>query len=343
MTAQNRLSVLFSDIAPADQAALQQRLPTHWHAHFVQNERLVVSDVGDEDTEVLCVFVRTRVDESVLRLLPRVRLVATRSAGFDHIDLQACRRRGIAVCRVPDYGSASVAEHAFALLLGVARHLTQAHERARQGSFAYRGLTGFELEGKTLGIVGLGRIGRHVARIALGFGMEVLAYDPALAQSLDITAAPIAGVRVVTWEQILQSSDVLSLHVPATQATHHLLDGQAFARVKPGMVLINTARGALIDEAALLHALEAGTVAAAGLDVLEQEGDLSPEVPTGCGGLGCDTGWSASSPLLTHPRVLVTPHVGFNTSEAIARILDETISNIAAWHAGRLRNRLDEP
>ncbi|MBN0336229.1 phosphoglycerate dehydrogenase, partial [Pseudomonas aeruginosa] len=99
-------------------------------------------------------------------------------------------------------------------------HLTQAHERARQGSFAYRGLTGFELEGKTLGIVGLGRIGRHVARIALGFGMEVLAYDPALAQSLDITAAPIAGVRVVTWEQILQSSDVLSLHVPATQATH---------------------------------------------------------------------------------------------------------------------------
>ena len=145
MTAQNRLSVLFSDIAPADQAALQQRLPTHWHAHFVQNERLVVSDVGDEDTEVLCVFVRTRVDESVLRLLPRVRLVATRSAGFDHIDLQACRRRGIAVCHVPDYGSASVAEHAFALLLGVARHLTQAHERARQGSFAYRGLTGFEL------------------------------------------------------------------------------------------------------------------------------------------------------------------------------------------------------
>ncbi|MGV8377820.1 hydroxyacid dehydrogenase, partial [Pseudomonas aeruginosa] len=133
MTAQNRLSVLFSDIAPADHVALQQRLPTHWHAHFVQNERLVVSDVGDEDTEVLCVFVRTRVDESVLRLLPRVRLVATRSAGFDHIDLQACRRRGIAVCHVPDYGSASVAEHAFALLLGVARHLTQAHERARQG------------------------------------------------------------------------------------------------------------------------------------------------------------------------------------------------------------------
>ena len=113
--------------------------------------------------------------------------------------------------------------------------------------------------------------------------------------------------------------------------------------MKPGMVLINTARGALIDDAALLHALEACTVAAAGLDVLEQEGDLSPEVPTGCGGLGCDTGWSASSPLLTHPRVLVTPHVGFNTSEAIARILDETISNIAAWHAGRLRNRLDEP
>ncbi len=339
MSAQSRLTVLFSDIASADQAALQLRLPPRWHAHFVQSERLVASDAGDEAIEVLCVFVRTRVDESVLRLLPRLRLVATRSAGFDHIDLQACRRRGIAVCHVPDYGSASVAEHAFALLLGVTRHLTQAHERARQGSFAYRGLTGFELDGKTLGIVGLGRIGRHVARIALGFGMDVLAHDP----SLDAMAEPIAGIRLVTWEQILQSSDVLSLHVPATQATHHLLDGQAFARMKPGMVVINTARGALIDEAALLHALEEGAVAAAGLDVLEQEGALSPEVPTGCGGLGCDTGWTASSPLLIHPRVLVTPHVGFNTSEAIARILDETVSNIAAWHAGRLRNRVDEP
>lgn len=339
MTEDHRLTVLFTDFAPTDQAAMQQWLPAHWHAHFVQREHLVASDTEDGAIEVLCVFVRTRVDESVLRMLPRLRLVATRSAGFDHIDLEACRKRGIAVCHVPDYGSASVAEHAFALLLGVTRHLTQAHERARQGSFAYRGLTGFELEGRTLGIVGLGRIGRHVARIAVGFGMDVLAYDPAFAAS----AARPAGVSLVTWEQVLQGSDILSLHVPATEATRHLIDARAFARMKPGVVVINTARGALIDEAALLRALDDGSVAAAGLDVLEQEGALSPEVPTGCGGLGCDTGWMASSPLLTHPRVLVTPHVGFNTTEAIARIFDETISNIAAWHAGRLRNRVDEP
>ena len=259
MTEDHRLAVLFSDIAPADQAALQQRLPTRWRAHFVESEHLAGSDTEHEAIEVLCVFVRTRVDESLLRLLPRLRLVATRSAGIDHIDLDACRRRGIAVCHVPDYGSASVAEHVFALLLGVTRHLTQAHERARQGSFAYRGLTGFELEGKTLGIVGLGRIGRHAARIALGFGMDVLAYDPAFAAS----AEHPDGVLLVTWEQLLQSSDILSLHVPATEGTHHLLDAQAFARMKPGVVLINTARGALIDEAALLRALDEGIVVAA--------------------------------------------------------------------------------
>ncbi|HEP9100179.1 TPA: phosphoglycerate dehydrogenase [Pseudomonas aeruginosa] len=339
MTGQPRLTVLFTDFAPTDQVAMQQRIPAHWSAHFIQDERLAASHLEEGTIEVLCVFVRTRVDESVLRMLPRLRLVATRSAGVDHIDLDACRQRGIAVCHVPDYGSASVAEHAFALLLGVTRHLTLAHERARQGSFAYRGLTGFELEGKTLGIVGLGRIGRHVARIAVGFGMNVLAYDPGFAAS----ATPPAGVSLVTWEQVLQGSDILSLHVPATEATRHLLDARAFARMRPGVVVINTARGALIDELALLRALDHGSVAAAGLDVLQQEGALSPEVPTGCGGLGCDTGWTASSPLLTHPRVLVTPHVGFNTTEAIARIFDETVANIAAWHAGRQRNRVDEP
>ena len=145
----------------------------------------------------------------------------------------------------------------------------------------------------------------------------------------------------MTWEKLLQSSDILSLHVPATEGTHHLLDAQAFARMKPGVVLINTARGALIDEAALLRALDEGIVVAAGLDVLEQEGALSPEVPTGCGGLGCDTGWTASGPLLAHPHVLLTPHIGFNTREAITRILDETVANIAAWHSGQPRNRVD--
>jgi D-lactate dehydrogenase len=293
-------------------------------------------DAGDGAAalaQVLCVFVRTPVTRELLQRMPALRLVATRSAGVDHIDLAACQERGIAVVHVPDYGAATVAEHTFALLLGLARHLCEARGRALQGSFSYRGLTGFELEGKVLGVVGCGRIGAHVARIAHGFGMKVLTFDPRPRPE----AAISLGIDFVGWSELLERSDVLSLHVPLTPETHHLLDDTAFARIKPGVALINTARGALIDEDALLRALERGTVAAAGLDVLEHEGGAAPEAPMGCGGLGCDRGWGASHPLLRHPRVLATPHVGFNTREAVARILHETIDNIAAWQAGQSR------
>jgi D-lactate dehydrogenase len=164
--------------------------------------------------------------------------------------------------------------------------------------------------------------------------MRVLAFDPRPRPQ----AAISQGLEFVGWAELLERSDVVSLHVPATPQTHHLLDDAAFARLKPGTLLINTARGSLIDEHALLRALDRGIVAAAGLDVLEHEGGSAPEAPMGGGGLGCDRGWQASHPLLNHPRVLVTPHIGFNTREAVGRILHETVENIAAWQAGRPRH-----
>ena len=330
------LRVLFVDVGREDQATLETLRPRSWWPRFVPDTQLDADDGAAALAHVLCVFVRTPVTRELLRGMPALRLVATRSAGVDHIDLAACRESGIAVVHVPDYGAATVAEHAFTLLLGLARHLCEARGRALQGSFSYRGLTGFELEGKVLGVVGCGRIGTHVARIAHGFGMKILTFDPRPRPEATIAL----GIDFVGWSELLERSDVLSLHVPLTPETHHLLDDAAFARVKPGVVLLNTARGALIDEEALLRALDRGSVSAAGLDVLEHEGGAASEAPMGCSGLGCDRGWSASHPLLRHPRVLATPHVGFNTREAVARILHETVDNIAAWQAGQPRNRV---
>lgn len=330
------LRVLFLDVGADDQATLETLRPRSWWPRFVPDAQLAADDAAAALAQVLCVFVHTPVTRDLLQRMPALRLVATRSAGVDHIDLGACRERGITVVHVPDYGAATVAEHTFALLLGLARHLCEARARALQGSFAYRGLTGFELDGKVLGIVGCGRIGTHVARIAQGFGMKVLAFDPGRRPE-----APIApGIDFVGWPELLGRSDVLSLHLPLTPQTHHLLDDDALARVKHGVVLLNAARGALIDEEALLRALERGSVAAAGLDVLEHEGGTAPEAPMGCAGLGCDRGWQASHPLLRHPHVLATPHVGFNTREAVARILRQTVDNIAAWQAGRPQHRV---
>lgn len=330
------LRVLFMDVGREDQATLETLRPRSWWPRFVPDTQLDADDGAAALAHVLCVFVRTPVTRELLRGMPALRLVATRSAGVDHIDLAACRESGIAVVHVPDYGAATVAEHAFTLLLGLARHLCEARGRALQGSFSYRGLTGFELEGKVMGVVGCGRIGTHVARIAHGFGMRVVTFDPRPRPE----ATMALGIEFVGWSELLERSDVLSLHVPLSPETHHLLDDAAFARVKPGVLVLNTARGALIDEEALLRALDRGTVSAAGLDVLEHEGGAVPEAPMGCDGLGCDRGWESSHPLLRHPRVLATPHVGFNTREAVARILHETVENIAAWQAGRPRYRV---
>ena len=330
------LRVLFVDVGPEDRATLEALCPRSWWPRFLPDTHLAADDGATALAQVLCVFIRTPVTRELLQRLPALRLVATRSAGVDHIDLAACREHGIAVVHVPDYGAATVAEHTFTLLLGLARHLCEARGRALRGSFSYRGLTGFELEGKVLGVVGCGRIGTHVARIAHGFGMKVLTFDPQPRPE----AAIGLGIDFVGWSELLERSDVLSLHVPLTPQTHHLLDDSAFTRVKPGVVLLNTARGALIDEEALVRALDRGTVAAAGLDVLEHEGEAAPEAPMGCDGLGCDRGWGASHPLLRHARVLATPHVGFNTREAVARILHETVDSIAAWQAGQPRHRV---
>ena len=289
------------------------------------------------DAEVVSTFIYSRLDRDVLAALPSLKLVATRSTGFDHIDTSFCDERGISVANVPSYGERTVAEHVFALLLAISHRLPEAMERARRGSFSPEGLEGFDLAGKTLGVVGTGSIGRHVIAIARGFAMEVVAHDVAPDEAL----AAELGFRYVGMDELLAGSDVVSLHVPSLPQTRHMLSAAAFPRMKKGVVVINTARGDLIDTPALIQALRSGTVAAAGLDVLPDEPLIREEAELISSGFGDRSDLSAlvaNHVLLRMPNVVVTPHSAFNTREAMQRIVATTVENIRAFADGRPQN-----
>ena len=294
------------------------------------------------DAEVVSTFIYSALDRAVFERLPSLKLVATRSTGFDHIDTAYCAKHGITVSNVPSYGENTVAEHVFALLLAISHRLPEAMEQAQRGHFSPEGLQGFDLAGKTLGVIGTGSIGRHVVRIAKGFGMEVVAVD--VAQDADFARS--AGFRYVSLEELLVLADVITLHVPSLPETHHLLSSSAFTRMKDGVVVINTARGDLIDTRALIQALTSGKVAAAGLDVLQDEPMIREEAELICS-FFCDQydlrNLVANHVLLRMRNVIVTPHSAFNTREAVDRIVQTTVENIHAFLAGTPRNVVAGP
>jgi D-lactate dehydrogenase len=271
----------------------------------------------------VCAFVNDRLDAPVLRQLHAlgVRLAVLRCAGFNQVDLPEAGRLGISVARVPEYSPHAVAEHAVALMLGLARKTHRAHARVREGNFALDGLLGFDFHGRTVGLVGTGKIGQCVARIMLGFGCHVLGLDPA--PNADLMER---GVRYAGLPELLAASDVLSLHCPLTPQTRHLINAAALARMKPGAMLINTSRGAVVDAAAVVAALKDNRLGSLGLDVYEEEGDLffrdlSAEV------LHDDV----FARLLTFPNVLITGHQGFFTDDALRAIAQTTIGNLDAF------------
>ena len=294
------------------------------------------------DAEAISVFVYSRIGEDVLAGMPWLRLIATRSTGYDHIDLEACRRRGVAVCNVPNYGANTVAEHVFALLLAISHRLFEARARARSGSFSPDGLVGFDLAGRTLGVIGAGNIGRNVIQIGLGFGMRVVAYDP----NPGLALALHERFSYAGFDELLQCADVISLHVPATAENNHLLSRDAFARMKDGVVIINTARGSLIDSPALIAGLRSGKVAAAGLDVLPDEPLIRDEAEMieSLFAKHHDLRDLVADHVLLHmPNVVVTPHTAYLTHEALGRIVATTAANISAFCSGQQRNLLVPP
>lgn len=276
-------------------------------------------------SEAVCAFVNDRLDADTLAALHAlgIRLVLLRCAGFNQVDLGAAARLGLAVARVPEYSPHAVAEHAVALLLALNRKIHRAHARVREGNFALDGLLGFDLHGSTVGVVGTGKIGGCFARILLAFGARVLAFDPAPDPAL-----ASAGVHYAELPTLFAESDVLSLHCPLTPATRHLIDDAALRAMKPGALLVNTSRGAVVDTRALIAALKRRQLGGLALDVYEEEADLffqdhSAEV------LQDDV----FARLLTFPNVLITGHQGFFTVQALKAIAETTLANAEAFEA----------
>lgn len=295
------------------------------------------SAAAHADAEIISSFVYSQLDARVLSHFAQLKLIATRSTGYDHIDLGYCQSRGITVCNVPGYGDSTVAEHVFALLLGLARKITDAAERTRRGRFDQAGLRGFELSGKTIAVIGAGRIGIRVIEIARGFAMKAIAVDA----RPDEAAARGLRFRYVSLEAALAEADIVTLHVPATSKTHGLISDREFELMKPSALLINTARGSVVDVEALVRALAAGRLAGAGLDVLPHEPQLrdEAEIFRRSSENSIDLrALVANHVLLRFPNVLVTPHNAYNTSEAITRIIDTTLANIRAFAQGTPQN-----
>ncbi len=280
-----------------------------------------------KDSEILVVFIYSQLTGEVLRQFPNLKLIATMSTGMEHIDLDYCKKNGISVASVPSYGENTVAEHVFALLLNISRKIVESVERTRKGDFSLENLRGFDLKGKTIGVVGTGRIGYHVIKIAKGFEMNVLAYD--VVQNAGL--AEKMGFTYVGIDELFGKSDVITFNVPLLPSTTHLLNMESLEKLKRGVVIINTSRGGIIETNALFEGLKKGVIQAAGLDVLEEECFVKEErqLLSSQFKTTCDLKTVLEEHILLEEKnVFITPHNAFNTKEALQRILDVTIQNI---------------
>lgn len=300
------------------------------------SEHLQETDlVGLKDCEILSSFVFSKLDEKILDKLPSLKMIATRSTGFDHIDINVCKKRGIHVANVPLYGERTVAEHTFALILALQKKIIASVERTRAASFSLEGLRGSDLNGKTLGIIGTGNIGKHVARIAWGFEMKILACDI----SPDATLEKTWGLKYVPLEELLSKSDIITLHVPANANTLHLIHEKHLSIIKKGALLINTARGSIVETKTLVKGLTSGVFGGLGLDVLENEPNIREErelLSTLFQGEKSELSTLLANEYLLHHRdnVIITPHNAFNTHEALERILFSSLQNIHDFENG---------
>jgi D-lactate dehydrogenase len=331
----------------SDHEVFAEALREH-ELHFVSELKDVEIDV-----EILSIFIESIIDACFLDQHQKIKLIVTRSTGHDHIDISECEKRNIVVCYVPSYGGDTGAQHTFALILALSRRTREAQEACRAGRFSYEGTRGFDLNGKTLGVIGTGKIGLRVIRLATAFEMEVVAYDIHRQSSLE----KVLGFRYVSLDQLLGCSHIISLHTPLTPTTYHLLDRGRFSKCRSGVLIINTARGRLIDTDSLIEALDQGIVAGAGLDVIEEERVMfqrwsavaaqgiienmrsseSEEEPriVSPDRIAQLRALMYNADLIGRPNVVFTPHIAFNSVEAVKRINQTTIENINAFLAGQ--------
>lgn len=322
------MKIAFFSAKPYDRRFFEAANGEHRHEIVFLEARLTPATASlATGHTVVCAFVNDILNAEVLELLHAggARLIALRSAGFNHVDLETARRLRLCVVHVPRYSPHAVAEHTLALILALNRNIHRAYNRVREGNFSIDGLLGFDLHGKTAGLIGVGKIGFCVARILHGFGCRVLVVDPEpLPEALEETALPCS------LEHMLAEADIISLHCPLTPATRHIIEAGSIARMKHGVMLINTSRGALVDTSAVIDGLLSGRIGYLGLDVYEDEAELFYEDRSNR--LIADNVFSR---LLTLPNVLITGHQAFFTSEAVATIAATTLQSVTDFAAGR--------
>ena len=324
------MNISFFEVAEEEEKGLKSEF---------RGSRLLFSDqplsLGNaesaKNSEVISVFIYSKITKEILDKLPKLKMIATRSTGYDHIDLNECRKKGVAVCSVPFYGENTVAEFAFGLILSLSRNIHKSTLRILGGDFSIAGLEGFDLKGKTIGVIGVGSIGRHVIKIASGFEMNILATSPrkdkGLQRKFKFRYAPL--------KTLLKKSDIVTLHVPLTPETRHMINSSTIKLMKPGAILINTSRGEVVDTKALLSALENNRIKGAGLDVIEGEAEIKEEKQ-----LLHESGKEHQEKLkiiidsyeiLRNEKVIFTPHIAFYTEEALRRIMKTSTDNIKCF------------
>ncbi|MFQ5797263.1 MAG: NAD(P)-dependent oxidoreductase [Bacteroidota bacterium] len=328
--------IAFFETTRREERFLKSQLGKDFHLTFVRD---TVSTRGVDsalDAHILSVFIYSKITKEVLKELRRLQFINTRSTGFNHIDIQAARARKILVSNVPYYGENTVAEHTFGLILSLSRKIHKAYVRTVQSNFSAEGLQGFDLKGKTLGVIGAGSIGLHVIKMAKGFGMRVIAYDVKqnhfLAETLDF--------QYVSFKDLLKGSDIITLHCPYNENTHHLINMKNIHLVKKGTLFINTARGGLIETKALHYALDRGIFDGAGLDVFEGEELAKEENQMLSKNVSVEKlqAMLQRNILLRRENVIITPHIAFDSVEAVERILQTTCDNILNFVNGTPTN-----
>jgi D-lactate dehydrogenase len=330
------LKVAVFSAKPYDRSFFEAANEAHRHTLTFFEPRLTAETVAlAQGFPAVCVFVNDQLPRNVLSVLAQgeTRLIALRCAGFNNVDLVAAQELQMAVVRVPAYSPYAVAEHTVALVLALNRKIYRAHSRVREGNFALEGLLGFDLHGRTAGIVGTGKIGEVVAKILIGFGCRVLAHDP-----FPNPAVVASGAQYVALPELLSNSDVVTLHCPLLPETHHLINESTLQHLKPGAMLINTSRGALIDTSAVIRALKSGRIGYLGLDVYEEEADMFFEDLSNR--MLQDDVFAR---LLTFPNVIITGHQAFFTREALTSIAETTLANISDFEHGRACANLVTP
>lgn len=320
--------IAFYDTKSYDRRTFEQNeaAPITWQFHdFRLSSETALTAKG---ATAVCVFVNDKLDRACLEILSKmgIKLITLRCAGFNNVDLNAAKEFGLSVVRVPAYSPHAVAEHAIGLLLTLNRKIHRAYNRVREHNFSLNGLVGFDIAGKICGIVGTGKIGRITAQIFRGFDAEVLAYDP----FVDEAWAEKCGVKYVGFDELISTSDIISLHLPLTADTKYLLNANSFGKMKRGVFVVNTSRGKLIQTAALIDALKSGHVGGVALDVYEEEEgiffeDHSEEMLLD----------DVLSRLLTFPNVLITSHQAFLTEEALKEIAQVTTQNVLNFSKGK--------